>query len=87
MKGILDRIEDGRYAVILIEEVQQEVVLPVECLPEGSEIHSWFDIELEGEEVKSISPDEETEAVKEQQVDTLMEKLRAKKSRSRFKRE
>lgn len=87
MKGILDRIVDGRYAVILIEEAQREIVLPADCLPEGSEIHSWFDIELDGEEVKSISRDVETEAAKEQQVDALMEKLRAKKGGSRFKRE
>lgn len=87
MKGILDRIEDGRYAVILIEEEKREVVLPADCLPEGSEIHSWFDIELDGEEIKSISRNVEAEAAKEQRVDALMEKLRAKKRGSRFKRE
>lgn len=87
MKGMLDRIEDGRYAVILIDEEKREVILPADCLPEGSEIHSWFDIELDGEEVKSISRNVEAEAAKEQRVDALMEKLRAKKRGSRFKRE
>lgn len=86
MKGILDRIEDGRFAVILIEEVRREMILPVECLPEGSAVHSWFDIELEGEEIKSISHDANMEAFKERQAGALMEKLRSRKRGSRFKR-
>lgn len=86
MKGILDRIEDGRQAVILIEEEQREIVFPADRLPPGSKVNSWFDIVLEDEEITSISLDAETAAAKERQVQGLLQRLRGRRSRSRFKR-
>lgn len=86
MKGMLDRIEDGCLAVILIEELQKEIVLPAAWLPEGSEVHSWFDIELDGHQIRSIALDAETAAAKEDQAVALMRRLKAKRGKSRFKR-
>lgn len=86
MKGILDRIEDGQHAVILVEDLQREIVIPADCLPSGSKVHSWFDIVWEDEEIKSISLEAETAAAKEEQVEGLMQKLKEKQSGSRFKR-
>ena len=86
MKGMLDRIEDGCLAVILIEELKKEIILPAAWLPEGSQIHSWFDIELDGQEIRSIALDAETAAAKEDKAEALMRRLKAKRGRSRFKR-
>lgn len=85
MKGMLNRIEDG-WAVILIEEEQKELLLPISQLPEGSGVNSWFDIELVGENLCSISLDVESRAAKETEVRELRTKLRKRSSGSRFKR-
>lgn len=85
MKGMLNRIEDG-WAVILIEEEQKELLLPVSHLPEGSEVNSWFEIELDGDKFCSISLDEESRAVKEKEARDLRRRLRRRSGSSRFKR-
>ncbi len=87
MKGMLDRIEDGQFAVILIEGLQKEVTLPVSWLPEGSHVNSWFNIELEGEKITSIALDTETTAVQADKAFELMGRLKAKQRKSRFKRD
>ncbi|MDJ0331266.1 DUF3006 domain-containing protein [Planococcus sp. S3-L1] len=85
MKGILDRIEDGRYAVILVEAEKLELILLFDCLPAGSHINSWFTIDAENRQL-SIILDEETSLIKNQQTKELMERLRMRKKGSRFKR-
>ncbi|AQU78104.1 DUF3006 domain-containing protein [Planococcus faecalis] len=85
MKGILDRIEDGRYAVILVEAEKLELILPFDYLPAGSHINSWFTIDAENRQL-SIILDEETSLIKNQQTKELMDRLRMRKKGSRFKR-
>lgn len=85
MKGILDRIEDGRHAVILVEEEGIELVLPADRLPEGSQVNSWFTIDEENGQLAVIL-DEKTSLAKEEQAEELMARLRTKKKGSRFKR-
>lgn len=41
-QGMLDRIEDGDLAVVLIEEIQQEIILPFNNLPEGVQEGMWL---------------------------------------------
>ncbi|ANU26594.1 DUF3006 family protein [Planococcus versutus] len=85
MKGILDRIEDCRLAVILVEDEELELILPADRLPEGSQIHSWFIIGLENDQL-AITLDTETSFIKAKQTQELMTQLRTKKKKSRFKR-
>lgn len=85
MKGILDRIEDGRHAVILVEEEGIELILPANCLPEGSQINSWFTIDTENGQLM-MALDEELSLAKSEQAEELMARLRTKKKGSRFKR-
>jgi len=85
MKGILDRIEDSRHAVILVEEEGIELILPVNRLPEGSQINSWFTIDAENGQLM-IALDEELSLAKSEQAEELMTRLRTKKKGSRFKR-
>jgi hypothetical protein len=86
MRGTLDRIEDGYFAVILLEEEQREIVLPVHHLPDGSRVNSWFEIVMDGEDIVSVALDEETADAKENEADALMQKLRSRRRSSRFKR-
>ncbi|MBD8015181.1 DUF3006 domain-containing protein [Planococcus wigleyi] len=85
MKGILDRIEGGRHAVILVEEEGVELVLPANLLPEGSQVNSWFTIDAENGQL-AVTLDEETSNAKSVQAEELMTRLRTKKKGSRFKR-
>ncbi len=85
MKGILDRIEDGKHAVILVEAEGIELVLPANCLPEGSQVHSWFTIDAENGQL-TLSLDEEITSFKSEQAEELITRLRLKKKSSRFKR-
>ncbi|WP_138417547.1 DUF3006 domain-containing protein [Aquibacillus sediminis] len=86
MKGVLDRIEEDRYAVILLEEHNREVILPKDQLPSGSEVHDWFRITMEGDTVTSITLDEKTTQAEEAKTEDMMKKLRAKSKGSKFKR-
>ena len=85
MKGVLDRIEDGRHAIILVESEGIELVLPAYNLPEGSQIDSWFTITEENGQL-ALTLDKETTSSKSEHAEELMTKLRAKKKSSRFKR-
>ncbi len=85
MKGILDRIEDCRFAVILVEDEELELILPADRLPKGSQIHSWFIIGSENGQL-AITLDAETSFIRARQVEELMSQLRTKKKKSRFKR-
>ena len=85
MKGILDRIEGGRHAVILVEEEGVELVLPANLLPEGSQVNSWFTIDAEDGQL-AVTLDQETSNAKSVQAEELMTRLRTKKKGSRFKR-
>ncbi|MDN7243177.1 DUF3006 domain-containing protein [Planococcus sp. N028] len=85
MRGMLDRIEDGTHAVLLIEEQGREIVVPVSQLPEGSQVHTWFTITMEEDEIVSLQLDESLTEVKTEQAQSLMQRLRSR-SGSRFKR-
>ncbi|WP_018922941.1 DUF3006 domain-containing protein [Salsuginibacillus kocurii] len=54
VRGVIDRIEDGRYAVILVEELQHEFVVEKEKLPAGAKEGDWLWLELEEDKVQSI---------------------------------
>jgi len=86
MKGMLDRFTDNDLAVILIEEKNQEIIVPVKQLPEGSKENTWFDLkEVNGTiEIVSIN-DEKTKKEAQKSVD-LLTQLRAKSKGSKFKK-
>lgn len=87
MKGILDRIEDNNQAVILIEEIQETIIVPLEELPENSQENTYFHIEEKDGKYRVLSIDNEaTEEAKEKSED-LLAKLRAKSSGSKYRRE
>jgi len=86
MKGYLDRVEDNDMAVILIEEKNEEIVVPIDELPNGCKEKTWLHMEHIQGSYKVISIDHETTAKKAQQTSALMEKLRKRKKGSKFKK-
>lgn len=86
MRGYFDRVEDGQLAVILVDEIGEEFIIPVNELPEGSAAGTYFDLTIENGEIISIIPDRETTEIEKVKTDDLMAKLRAKSKGSKFKR-
>lgn len=86
MKGVLDRFEDNDLAVILIEEMNKELNIPVNNLPPNSKEGTWFQIEERQGEFHIVSIDMEMTNKQAERSADLLEKLRAKSSGSKFKR-
>ena len=78
IKGYLDRIEDNNKAVILVEELNKEYVVPVTELPDGSAPKTWFNLVIIQDQITSIEKDaEKTNSEYEKMMD-LLAKLRSK---------
>lgn len=86
MKGILDRFEDNNKAVILIEEIKEELVVSINDLPKGSKENTYFHIEKRDGGFQIISIDNTKTSQEAQESSDLMKKLRAKSAGSKFKR-
>jgi hypothetical protein len=66
-RAVIDRIEDGGTAVLLVGEDEQKVELPASLLPEGAESGSHLSI--------NVSLDEASRKEAEARVKALQEKL------------
>nr|WP_304214384.1 DUF3006 domain-containing protein [Fredinandcohnia onubensis] len=86
MKGYLDRIEENQHAVILVEEISKEFVIPISKLPNGSKAGSYLNLTIENEIITSIMLNENETSTQQQKVDDMMSKLRKKSSGSKFKK-
>jgi hypothetical protein len=86
IKGYLDRIEDNQFAVILVEEMKKEFIIPKDELPEGAKEKSYFEITIENDKITSMKLDKHTTLSEQQKVDDMMTKLRSKSKGSKFKK-
>src|SRR5690625_6510321 len=57
MRGFLDRVEDGEQAVILIDDIQKALVIPMAELPKGSKEGTYFNIEEKSGQFRVLSID------------------------------
>lgn len=86
MRGMLDRLEDNQLAVILIEEINKEIILPIKHLPKGSEEGTWFHIKEMNGSFEIIAIDDERTKKEIQRSKDLLAKLRTKSKGSKFKK-
>lgn len=73
-KGVLDRFEQNQ-AVILIEELNKEMIIPMSELPSGSIENTWFDIEINDGAIGNIQVDCRTTMEELERVRGLMRVL------------
>ncbi|MFL2099527.1 DUF3006 domain-containing protein [Desemzia sp. FAM 23991] len=85
MKGILDRFEEDK-AVLLVEQLNKEWIVEVDRLPAGSKKGTWFTLDISGDEISSISVDQQLTEEKSQKINDLMQSIRSKSTDSKFKR-
>ncbi|GGF19202.1 hypothetical protein GCM10010954_17440 [Halobacillus andaensis] len=86
MKAVFDRLEEGKYAVLLVEDHHKEFVLNKDDLPKGSKPNDWFEVTIEGDQVTSIKQDPEAAAAQEKKVKDKRNQLKKRSKGSRFKR-
>jgi hypothetical protein len=66
-KGVVDRIEDGQHAVLIVSEAgrEREQVVPVGKLPAGAAGGTWLRVRFVGNVLSEAETDrEETERVR-----------------------
>ncbi|RDW15476.1 hypothetical protein [Oceanobacillus chungangensis] len=73
--GFLDRWKSDERAVILIEELDMEIVVPEHNLPGGSRVHSWFQITLKEDGIKHILIDYEKTKLENKKALQLKQRL------------
>ncbi|RKQ35831.1 DUF3006 domain-containing protein [Oceanobacillus halophilus] len=86
MKGILDRFE-GDKAVILVEDLEKEIIVPRKELPDGVEVNTYFTLDKDGDTFQIVAIDQSKTDSQAQKSSELMEKLRSKKKGSKFKKQ
>ncbi|MBP1971121.1 hypothetical protein J2Z83_003260 [Virgibacillus natechei] len=74
-RGMIDRFE-GNKAVILIEDLNEELIVPRQDLPIGSKVNTWFLMKIEDGNFKIISIDWKLTKEQDERIKALMEKLR-----------
>ena len=71
-QAVIDRIEDGQHAVLLVGEEEREQIVPVAALPPESKPGSWLRVRFEGARLVSATVDlEETERTRQRISDKL----------------
>jgi hypothetical protein len=56
-RAVLDRIEDGEFAVLLVGDAQEERIVPLHQLPAGATPGTWFQVGLEGDSLQWLEID------------------------------
>lgn len=81
-KAVIDRIVDGKTAVILVGDNEREYHYPAGKLPEGAREGTWLRVQVAGDEIISLEVDrEETETVR-RRVQEKMDRLRQRGRKS-----
>ena len=71
MKAVIDRFEDDQ-AVLLLNDGQDQLVVPRKVLPHGAKEGDWLQIEVkEGKVISAVIDSEETAKAKQRIADKL----------------
>lgn len=83
MHGVIDRIEDG-FAVILLEEQQEELMIPQKELPDTATTGTWLQIKQTGANSYNFEIDAQKTTNQKKHVESLRKQLlkRSKRNQS-----
>lgn len=85
VQAVLDRVEDGVHAVLLVGEEERELIVPAEVLPNEARDGSWLRVTLAGDEVVRIVVDPEATAAVRARVRAKVARMRARNRPRRFR--
>jgi len=80
-KAVVDRIEDGQVAVLLVGDEQIERVVPVSQLPPGAVAGSWLWARYDGDRLIEARLDAEESEQARQRIAEKMGRLRQRGQR------
>jgi hypothetical protein len=83
IKAVIDRIVDGKHAVLLVGESEEEQVVSCSLLPEGVDEGSWLNVQFEGDQVVSIEVDQDETEKRKRRIQDKMNSLRQRSKRKR----
>ncbi|RKD71390.1 Protein of unknown function (DUF3006) [Sinobaca qinghaiensis] len=86
VRGILDRIEDDKYAVILVEELGKEYVIDKDQLPPDLSIGDWSIVSLKNEKIIQLFKDKKKTSDAKNVTKQKLEKVKSKSTNSKFKK-
>lgn len=75
-KAVVDRVEDGKWAVLLVGRDELEKIVHVDHLPKGARAGIWLKVRLENDEVHDIAVDEAETRAARARVGSKLELLR-----------
>lgn len=81
-----DRITDKNQAVLLIDSIGENIILPLANLPDKSIPGHWFLISIKDHEVTSIQFDENKTNLMKNDIQNRLQRLQSRK-KSRFKKQ
>jgi len=81
--AVVDRIEDGQLAVLLVGDGEREVNVPVEQLPPGAVAGVWLGVILDGDRLQWAQIDAPQTAAMEREIEEKLTRLRGRGSRLR----
>jgi len=81
-KAVIDRIVDGKTAVILVGEDERQHHYPADKLPEGTREGTWLRVRVESGEIVSMEVDQEETDTVRRRIQEKMDKLRARDRRA-----
>ncbi|QKS72552.1 DUF3006 domain-containing protein [Paenalkalicoccus suaedae] len=84
--GVIDRIEDGQHAVILVESEQLQFNVLREDLPAGAEEGTWITFDAVDGVVSNIELDSAKTHEQTERIENKLGRIRKKSSGSKFKR-
>lgn len=77
-KAVVDRIVDGKTAVILVGENERQHHYPVDGLPEDAKEGTWLRVRVESGEIVAMEVDQEETDMVHQRIQEKMDRLRAR---------
>lgn len=81
-KAVIDRFEDEKTAVLLIEDESKEFYYPVSNLHQGLQAGDWIRIEIEGDLIVSIEIDMKETTERKKRISEKLNKLRNREDKN-----
>lgn len=79
-KAVVDRLVDGRYAVLLVGQEETEKVVELDCLQDQwrqlLQPGAWLRVQFRAEELTALEADESETAARAQRIRDKMDALR-----------